>query len=74
MTAVARATGALIFAGILALASSHWRRRTRAVDTGRDLQRGVFAQIIAGRATLGIYAFNPDSGSRYAIVSLGAQF
>ena len=36
--------------------------------------RGVFAQLIAGHATLGICAFNPDSGSRYVIVSLGAQF
>ena len=26
------------------------------------------------KVTLGIYAFNPDSGSRYIIVSLGAQF
>ena len=49
-------------------------QRTRIVDTGRELQRGVFVQLIAGGATLGIYAFNPDSGSRYVIVSLGAQF
>jgi hypothetical protein len=24
--------------------------------------------------TLGVYAFNPDSSARYAIVSLGASF
>jgi hypothetical protein len=49
-------------------------QRTREIENGRDLQRGAFAQIIIDKATLGIYAFNPDSGSRYVIVSLGAQF
>ena len=49
-------------------------QRTRTVDTGRDFQRGVFGQVSAGRATLGIYAFNPDSGSRYFIASLGLRF
>jgi hypothetical protein len=49
-------------------------QRTREIDNGRDLQRGVFGQLIVGKATLGVYAFNPDSGSRYWIFSLGAQF
>jgi hypothetical protein len=49
-------------------------QRTRTVDTGRDLQRGVFGQLTLGKGTLGVYAFNPDSGSRYVIVSLGVQF
>jgi hypothetical protein len=49
-------------------------QRTRIVDTGRDLQRGIFAQLVGRGVTVGIYAFNPDSGSRYIIVSLGAQF
>lgn len=49
-------------------------QRTHTVDTGRDLQRGVFAQATIGKATLGAYAFNPDSGARYVIVSLGARF
>lgn len=49
-------------------------QRTRVVDTGRDLQRGAFAQFTVDKATLGIYAFNPDSGSRYWIMSLGMQF
>jgi hypothetical protein len=58
----------------------HWLRvglagqRTRIVDTGLDLQRGVFAQLVWRKATLSVYAFDPDSGSRYAIVALGAQF
>jgi hypothetical protein len=49
-------------------------QRTRMIDTGLDFQRGVFGQVSVGKATLGIYAFNPDAGSRYAIVSLGVQF
>jgi hypothetical protein len=49
-------------------------QRTRVIDNGRDLQRGAFAQVMVGKATIGLYAFNPDAGSRYVIVSLGAQF
>jgi hypothetical protein len=49
-------------------------QRTRVVDNGRDLQRGAFLQLRGGNATLGIYAFNPDSGDRYVIISLGVQF
>jgi hypothetical protein len=49
-------------------------QRTRVVHTDRDLQRGLFAQLMLGKATLGVYAFNPDSASRYAIVALGVQF
>ena len=32
------------------------------------------AQLTIGQATFGVYCFNPDFGSRYVIVSLGAQF
>jgi len=49
-------------------------QRTREIENGRDLQRGAFAQLIVDKVTLGLYAFNPDSGSRYVIFSLGAQF
>ncbi len=49
-------------------------QRTHTVDNGRDLQRGIFGQVSVGKATLGVYAFNPDSGSRYVIVSLGVEF
>ena len=49
-------------------------QRTHTVDTGRDLQRGVFAQVTVQKVTLGMYAFNPDSGARYFIASLGARF
>jgi hypothetical protein len=49
-------------------------QRTRTVHTDRDLQRGVFAQFILGKMTLAVYAFNPDSGSRYVIGAIGVQF
>ena len=49
-------------------------QRTRTVDTGRDLQRGVFGQLSVGKATLGVYAFNPEAASRYVIVALGVRF
>ena len=49
-------------------------QRTHTIDNGRDLQRGIFGQVVVGKATLGVYAFNPDTGSRYVIVSLGVRF
>jgi len=49
-------------------------QRTREVENGRDLQRGGFIQLILDKATLGIYGFNPDSASRYLIISFGMQF
>jgi hypothetical protein len=49
-------------------------QRTREVENGRDLQRGLFAQLTVDKALPGVYAFNPDSGGRYVIVSLGAHF
>jgi hypothetical protein len=49
-------------------------QRTRTVHTDRDFERGLFAQVIFGPATLGIYAFNPDSSSRYVIGALGVAF
>jgi hypothetical protein len=38
-------------------------------NTGRELQCGVFAQLILDKITVRVYAFNPDVGSRYFIVS-----
>jgi hypothetical protein len=49
-------------------------QRTHTVHTDRDFERGLFAQVIFGPATLGIYAFNPDSSSRYVIGALGVAF
>jgi len=49
-------------------------QRTRVVDTDRDIQRGVFAQVMFGAATVSLYAFNPDAASRYVVLSLGLGF
>jgi len=49
-------------------------QRTSVVQTERNLQLGAFAQLMLGKATLSAYAFNPDTGSRYAIIALGLQF
>jgi hypothetical protein len=49
-------------------------QRTRVVDNDRDLQRGVLAQVFAGRATISAYAFNPDSSKRYVTVAVGVEF
>jgi hypothetical protein len=50
-------------------------QRTTVYQSDRDIQRGVFAQLIFGKATLGFYVFNPDdSDSQYSVFSLGAEF
>jgi hypothetical protein len=49
-------------------------QRTRVIDNDRDIQRGVFAQATMGAATISLYAFNPESASRYVIISLGMAF
>jgi hypothetical protein len=49
-------------------------QRRRVVHTDRDIQRGLFAQVIYKAATLGVYAFNPDAASRYTVVSLALAF
>ncbi len=50
-------------------------QRTTVYKSDRDIQRGIFAQLILRRATLGIYVFNPDdSDSQFSAFSLGAEF
>ena len=49
-------------------------QRTRIVDTSRDLQRGVFAQVSARNTTFGVYAFNPDADSGFVVATLGISF
>ena len=49
-------------------------QRTRIVSNDRDFQRGVFGQLTLGKATIGLYAFNPESASRYVVLSLGLAF
>ncbi len=48
-------------------------QRTQEVNTGRELQRGVFAQATVAKLTLSIFAFNPDDASRYVIFALGTR-
>jgi hypothetical protein len=49
-------------------------QRTRVVASDRDIQRGVLLQVLAGKATFSIYAFNPDDADRYATFALGLAF
>lgn len=49
-------------------------QRTRVVDNDRDIQRGVLLQVLAGKATFSLYAFNPDDADRYATFSVGFAF
>jgi hypothetical protein len=50
-------------------------QRTMVYQSDRDIQRGFFAQVIYGKATLGAYVFNPDdSDDRFTVFSLGAEF
>jgi hypothetical protein len=49
-------------------------QRTRVVASDRDIQRGVLVQVLAGKATFSIYAFNPDDADRYATFALGLAF
>ena len=49
-------------------------QRTRLVASERSLQRGAFAQILLGRATLSAYAFNPEASSRYFVFGLTVAF
>jgi len=50
-------------------------QRSLAYQSDRDIQRGLFAQAMYRKATLGLYIFNPDdSDNRFAVFSLGAMF
>jgi hypothetical protein len=49
-------------------------QRTRAYGGERDIQRGPFAQVTWGRATIGGYWFNPGSNDQVFVGSLGVTF
>jgi hypothetical protein len=50
-------------------------QRTMVYQSDRDIQRGVFAQLMYRKMTLGLYVFNPDdSDDRFSVFSLGAEF
>ena len=58
----------------------HWLRvglagqRTRAIESSRELERGLFAQVFASKLHFGVYVFNPDLSSRYVVASFGVSF
>ncbi|HET8948389.1 MAG TPA: hypothetical protein VFQ07_15520 [Candidatus Polarisedimenticolia bacterium] len=49
-------------------------QRTRVVDTGLDVQRGLLAQGIAGRFTFGADWFNPGSDDEFVVAILEVSF
>ncbi|KJK14239.1 hypothetical protein UB46_39060 [Burkholderiaceae bacterium 16] len=49
-------------------------QRTRAYENGRDLQRGVFAQVKGKRASAGVYWFNPTSHEQVVAISAAISF
>jgi hypothetical protein len=49
-------------------------QRTKAYGGERELQRGPFAQVTWGRATVGGYWFNPGSKEQVFVASIGAKF
>ncbi len=50
-------------------------QRTMVYQSDRDIQRGLFAQLMYKKVTAGVYVFNPDdSDNRFTAFSLGAKF
>lgn len=49
-------------------------QRTQVYRSDLELQRGPFVQFTLGKATLGLYAFNPGSDDQVEIVSLAISF
>jgi hypothetical protein len=49
-------------------------QRTRAYGGERELQRGPFAQVSWGRASIGAYWFNPGSSQQIFVGSIGVTF
>ncbi|SOY68576.1 conserved hypothetical protein [Cupriavidus taiwanensis] len=49
-------------------------QRTRVPDNGRNLQRGVFAQVKGKHVAGAVYWFNPAAHDQIAVVSIGLSF
>jgi hypothetical protein len=50
-------------------------QRTTVYQSDRDIQRGLFAELMHRKVLLGFYAFNPDDNdNRFSVFSLGAEF
>lgn len=64
----------------LGYSAAEWLRlglavqRTRAYGGDRDIQRGPFLQLSAGRVTLGGFWFNPGSSDQVFVGSIGLAF
>jgi len=49
-------------------------QRTKAYGGDREFQRGGFAQFTFGKATAGVYWFNPGSSDQVIVASIGVAF
>ena len=49
-------------------------QRTRAYGGDREFQRGPFAQVMVGPATIGAFWFNPGSKDQVFVGSIGVAF
>ncbi|MBB1635618.1 hypothetical protein [Cupriavidus sp. UME77] len=49
-------------------------QRTRVYENGRDLQRGVFAQVKGKRISAAVYCFNPASHEQVIVISSAFSF
>jgi hypothetical protein len=50
-------------------------QRTMVYQSDRDIQRGLFTELMHRKVSLGLYVFNPDdSDNRFSVFSLGAEF
>jgi hypothetical protein len=49
-------------------------QRTRAYGGDREFQRGGFAQFTIGKATAGVYWFNPGTSEQVVVASIGVAF
>ena len=49
-------------------------QRTRAFDTDRDIQRGLFAGASYKSLEAAIYVFNPDDGAPTVVGAVGVSF
>jgi hypothetical protein len=56
------------------LAAGLVAQRTRTVDNGLDVQRGLLVRFAHGPFTATAYWFNPGSDDRFAVYSVGFEF
>ena len=49
-------------------------QRTRAYGGEREFQRGPFVQATFGRASFGVFWFNPGSSEQVVVGSISARF